>query len=297
MKTATRDILYTNFCTDNKAQIKVEAGEIFAVETELCSGGWLTSPDVVWRQELEQHGNFLNCIDVVDARTGDMLAVHILDIKLDDLGYTGLEHADINPYARTFFSGFCESNVKILKIENGFIHWPNGIKIPIRPMIGCFGTATLGRCDGSFIGAHGGNMDASEITTGATIYLPVNVKGARLYLGDVHAIQGDGEVTGWGVECRARVKLSIDIVKPFNTLGCVFLENHYYYMSIFAGSNFREAFEKSAAGLVEFVNQRTGYAKDEVFILMGILLKSHLTQCCFPDNPIQICKLTKNICD
>ena len=294
MKIATRNTLYTDFNPNNKAQIKVKAGEIFTVETELCSGGWLTSPDIVWRHELEQPGNFLNCVNIEDTRPGDMLAVHILDIEPDALGYTGLEGLDTYPYAGTFFSGYSESNVKILKIEDGFIHWPNGIKIPIRPMLGCFGTAaTAGRCDGAFIGEHGGNMDASEIAAGATVYLPVNVEGGRLYLGDVHAIQGDGEVTGWGVECRARVTLSADIVSPLNTLGCVFLENDDYFMSICAGGSFREAFEKSAAGLVEFVNQRTGLAKDEIFILMGILLKTHLTQCCYPDNPIQICKLPK----
>ena len=62
-------------------------------------------------------------------------------------------------------------------------------------------------------GPHGGNMDLGQITIGATVYLPVRVDGALLHLGDVHAVQGDGELSGAAVEMPARTQLKIDVIR------------------------------------------------------------------------------------
>jgi len=43
-------------------------------------------------------------------------------------------------------------------------------------------------------------MDFNEIVEGATVYLPVSVPGALLYVGDGHALQGDGELNGNALE-------------------------------------------------------------------------------------------------
>jgi acetamidase/formamidase len=68
-------------------------------------------------------------------------------------------------------------------------------------------------------------MDISEITTGATIYLPVRVDGALLHLGDAHAIQGDGEVSGAAVEMPAKVRLQIDLLRADQPIAWPRLEN------------------------------------------------------------------------
>ena len=68
------------------------------------------------------------------------------------------------------------------------------LKLPVRPMIGVIGVAPV---HGAVLtvdnGTHGGNLDVQEITTGNTVMLRVNQDGAHLFLGDCHAIQGDGE--------------------------------------------------------------------------------------------------------
>ena len=56
-------------------------------------------------------------------------------------------------------------------------------------------------------------MDLGQITIGATVYLPVRVDGALLHLGDVHAVQGDGELSGAAVEMPARTQLKIDVIR------------------------------------------------------------------------------------
>ena len=66
-------------------------------------------------------------------------------------------------------------------------------------MIGVLGTAPeLEVFSNAWPGPHGGNMDVQEVCPGATVYLPVNVPGALLHIGDVHAIQGDGEINCGG---------------------------------------------------------------------------------------------------
>ncbi|WP_428937908.1 acetamidase/formamidase family protein [Fontivita pretiosa] len=87
--------------------------------------------------------------------------------------------------------------------------------IPIAPMLGCFGVAPP---DGQAISTatsaeHGGNMDYRGFVAGVTVYLPVFVPGALLHLGDGHAVQGDGEIAGTGVEVSMDVTFDVDVIK------------------------------------------------------------------------------------
>ena len=82
-------------------------------------------------------------------------------------------------------------------------------------MLGCFGVAP-GRgqaisCATS--GRHGGNMDYRGFREGVTVYFPVFVEGALLHVGDGHALQGDGEIVGTGIEISLDVEVTVDVVK------------------------------------------------------------------------------------
>lgn len=68
-------------------------------------------------------------------------------------------------------------------------------------------------------GRWGGNMDFNEIVEGATVYLPVNVPGALLYVGDGHAAQGDGELNGKALETSMDVEFSVDVISGHRVPG------------------------------------------------------------------------------
>ncbi len=89
------------------------------------------------------------------------------------------------------------------------------VKIPLHPFFGCIGVAPAGgEARSSIVPAEsGGNMDAPEASAGNTLYLPVNVPGALLYLGDGHAAMGDGEVAGTAIEVPLRARLRVSVVK------------------------------------------------------------------------------------
>ena len=57
------------------------------------------------------------------------------------------------------------------------------------------------------------NMDCKKITAGSTLYLPVNVDGGLLSMGDIHALMGDGEVFICGLETAGEITVKISVLK------------------------------------------------------------------------------------
>ena len=87
--------------------------------------------------------------------------------------------------------------------------------LQLRPMLGCFGVAPANgqAFSTATAGEHGGNMDYRRFMAGSTVYLPVFVPGALFFLGDGHAIQGDGEIVGTGIETSFDVQFSVQVLK------------------------------------------------------------------------------------
>jgi acetamidase/formamidase len=87
--------------------------------------------------------------------------------------------------------------------------------VPLRPMLGCIGVApspAQAAPPTGDSGSWGGNMDFNEAVEGATVYLPVRNPGALLYIGDGHAAQGDGELTGNALETSLDVTITVDVI-------------------------------------------------------------------------------------
>src|SRR5690348_7412022 len=89
------------------------------------------------------------------------------------------------------------------------------VKIPLHPFFGCIGVAPAkGESRSSIVPAEfGGNMDSPEASVGNTVYLPVSVPGALLFLGDGHAAMGDGEVAGTAIEVPLRARIRVKLIK------------------------------------------------------------------------------------
>ena len=87
--------------------------------------------------------------------------------------------------------------------------------LPVSPMIGCFGVAPAGEqaISTATSGEHGGNMDYRGFAPGVTAFFPVFVPGALFHLGDGHALQGDGEIVGTGVETSFEMEFTVRVQK------------------------------------------------------------------------------------
>src|SRR6202012_3589172 len=122
--------------------------------------------------------------------------------------------------------------------------------IKLQPMLGCIGVAppreeTLGS---GHLGAFGGNMDFREMREGVTLYLPVFQPGALLYLGDGHALQGDGELPGQGLETSLDVQFTVDVI-PDVSLGQPRVEDDHFVMVMGTGVTVDAAMKNATTGM------------------------------------------------
>jgi amidase len=119
------------------------------------------------------------------------------------------------------------------------------LEFPAKPMIGCVGVAPLGEAPTSApCGAYGGNLDYNEIGEGAAVLLPVYHAGAFLYLGDGHALQGDGEPTGSGIEISMEIEFTCEIRKNAKLTGPR-VETADYIISIGSQPEFKSSLDQS----------------------------------------------------
>jgi acetamidase/formamidase len=140
------------------------------------------------------------------------------------------------------------------------------IEIPLRPMVGRVAVAPAGEeaFGGLWPGAFGGNMDASDIRAGATVYLPVYHEGALFYFGDIHAAQGDGEVCGSGLETTAVVTMQFELIKGKKILWPR-IEDADHIMVAGSGRPLIDAFRIAHVELIEWLVADYGFEKMEAY--------------------------------
>ncbi|MEE2738870.1 MAG: acetamidase/formamidase family protein [Planctomycetota bacterium] len=125
------------------------------------------------------------------------------------------------------------------------------IELPLDPMIGCFGVAAKGgqAISTATSAEHGGNMDYRGFTVGTTVYFPVFEPGALFFLGDGHAVQGDGEIVGSGIEISMDVEITLRLQKG-KTIGWPRGENDQW---IFTTGNARPLDEATQIATTEML--------------------------------------------
>lgn len=296
MKIATREQTYIRHSKYNKPTLYVTPGEQFMVQTELSSGGkWLKSKDSSYSKEVDIGPNPCAVIHVEGAVPRDTLAVTIHSVVPDKLGMTGF-YPEQNIMASRIVPRIWETSYRIHYIKDGFIEWSDKIRIPIKPMVGTLGTAPEKECKlNNPGGIYGGNMDCQEICSGTTVYLPVFVDGALLHIGDVHAIQGDGEINvGGGTECCSEVIASVEIIKNYPQMQrCVRAENNEYIMAICCFIDLRDAFCFGVGELIRWMVQSYNFDETEAYLLAGQLLEARCTQIVGTETMTYVCKMPK----
>jgi amidase len=140
------------------------------------------------------------------------------------------------------------------------------IEIPLRPMLGRVAVAPAGEeaWGGLWPGDFGGNLDASDVAQGATVHLPVFHPGALFYFGDFHALQGDGEIVGSGLESTADVTFHFDLIKK-KRIRWPRLENSEYIMVAGSVRPLIDAMRIAYVELIEWLVADYGFEKMEAF--------------------------------
>ena len=147
--------------------------------------------------------------------------------------------------------------------------------VPVRPMLGCVGVAPPGGqvIDARESGVYGGNMDFNEIREGVTLYLPVFQRGALLFLGDGHALQGDGELTGDALETSMTIDFSVEVFPSNSTfrrrINSPRAENDEYLMAIGISGDLSDALRAATTDLARWLATDYGLTDAEVASVLG----------------------------
>lgn len=153
-------------------------------------------------------------IEVRGAEPGMTVSVHLRRMQPDGWGWTVAAAAD-NPLNRRLGVTGGPPSWLLWEIGESRATNQHGLSVPVAPFLGVIGVAPAASGDHSTIpprAESGGNVDCRALTAGSTLFLPVNVPGALLSLGDGHAAQGDGEVGGTAVECAMTTELVVNLV-------------------------------------------------------------------------------------
>ena len=281
MQKATKDVLYFEIGPDNEPTLRVEPGEEFEVETQVNRGPWLDDhPD---REDLSRKlrgGNpSSGCVYVEGARPGQVLVVRVGEIDLDPIGFSQFRGANGAMPGWLGGTGIGHQQ-KIVEIRENHILWDNRLKLPIAPMLGVVGVAQEhSRWTNAWAGEWGGNFDIQEITTGASVYLPVSVPGALLHIGDMHARQGDGEICGaGGIEAGGRVRITCELEPKPASMTWPRITDETHIMTTAMARPAEDAFRAALAEMILWLEDSYGFTRGEAYLFLGQVLEARCTQ-------------------
>jgi acetamidase/formamidase len=227
---------------------------------------------------------------VAGAMPGDVIAIHIRRLRLNRataISDDGLvDRAITQDYAGEHRDNDFKNVVWSLDPEKGVASPakpPENLKslvVAIRPMLGCvgvapgFGGAAIRTSDS---GRFGGNMDFNEIREGATVYLGVAQPGALLYIGDGHALQGDGELNGNALETSLDVEFSVDVIREKRISGPR-VENAEHLMAMGLSGSLDDAFREAGSALAQWLQQDYKLTARETAILLGATIEYQIVE-------------------
>jgi amidase len=204
---------------------------------------------------------------------GEALAVAIEDISASDWGFIS--------------GGGDREKATVIEIADGFAIYPWGLRLPVDPILGVIGVAPPGDpIPNTTPSDWGGNLDTTDVCAGATVYLPVVVPGAMLALGDVHALQGEGESNGTGIECEAEVTLTVGRVSD-PLWHSVYLVRDDNLMLFGHGDTIDEAAWAAVEAMAKLLSKLTGLSEIRASRLLGTAGDIRISQIV---NPKKTCR-------
>ena len=259
------------------AALEIDPGDTVVFETHDARTGTIVSDD-----DLLEHPHPVGSnpatgpVFVRGAQPGDGLCVTIESIDLAESGFLAVKKGEgLLAHRADHFA------TRIVPVTDGVVHFGD-LKFPAKPMVGVIGTAPAGKgISTSFAGPHGGNMDNRFIAQGSRVHLPVEVEGAGLGIGDIHAAMGDGEITFIGLEICAEVTARVDLVKGAGTRRPL-VETDHHWVTTGEGDDLGDAARMAANEMVDLLQARLELSFEDAYMLMSAAVDVQICQCCEP---------------
>jgi len=241
------------------------------------------------------------------ALPGDTLVVKLNRVRLNrDSAFSGnrIAASALTPtyVERTKYDDNFDSNWSLDR-ENGVGRLkqpPERLKnytVKLQPMLGCIAVAPPSHqaFRTGYLGSYGGNLDYNQIREGTTVYLPVNAPGALLFVGDGHAAQGDGELTGDALETSMQVEFTVSLIKGEST-GSPRAENDDYLMSLGIANSLTEAMQSATTDLANWLQREHKLKPNEAAIVLGTAVQYNIAEVVDPVAHV-VAKVRKDVLD
>jgi amidase len=241
---------------------------------------------------------------VDDAMPGDTLAVRFNRIRLNRDSAGGGSRIVPSALVPEFaMSSEFDPQLSLWKLDReagyGMLMMPperlKNFRIKLQPMLGGVAVAPAGNevYRTGWPGPFGGNMDYNELREGVTLYFPVNVPGALLFLGDAHAAQGDGEITGSGLETSMDVEFTATSKRGQSIPG-VRMENDGWIMASGIANSLHEALQRATTNLVLWMQSDYKLTAKEASVVLGTSIRYDIAEIVDPRIHI-VAKISKEV--
>jgi amidase len=255
----------------NPLALEVPPGSEVTFITRDCFDGqvdWSRFPESLDEVDRSRTNPATGPLAIKGARPGDTLLVEILEVKVSGVGF---------------------ANGVRFPISDGEAILPTGRRLPIKPVIGVIGVApSEGSFKNSMPGYHGGNLDTKEVTAGARVYLPVQVEGALLAMGDIHALQGDGEVCGQGIEIGGEVSVRVEI-SDLDLPRRPVVETQTHICILASAETLDAAADEAISVSREWLAKRLGITEREAFAVLSLACDLEVSQVVNPLKTVKMC--------
>ncbi|TVY08593.1 acetamidase/formamidase family protein [Paenibacillus cremeus] len=289
---------YYNTIGQHEPVLKICDGDT-VVTTTVDARGWDQTGESAAQRGNPMTGPFY----VEEAMPGDTLAVHFDSITPNRVwGWTS------NILAPNVVDPDTAAKLPPSEIVRWTVDVPEGVaflekptpklanlKLPLRPFLGCFGVApSKGQAISTATsGEHGGNMDYNGLVSGVTVYFPVSAEGALFHLGDGHALQGDGEIVGTGIEISMDVRFTVKLLKG-KKIGWPRGESDTHVFCIGNARPLDQALQHATTEMLSMLQEDYGLTASEASHLMGQAVKYDVANVFNPAYSV-VCKMPKSV--
>ena len=282
---------------------RLKSGDILETNTVDCFGNAIKKPGDTLSMAPGDNpltGPFY----IEGAEPGDTLAVKILELTVDSnqgigalapgfgainaTNYTPMINPPIPEKIWFYPIDHATNTATFHALDSKF-----AVTFPLHPFFGCIGVAPAGGEARSSVvpEAFGGNMDSPEASVGNTVYFPVNVSGAMLFLGDGHAAMGDGEIAGTALEVPLRGRVEVRVIKG-QKINWPRFENDEYIMTVGAYRPLDDALRIAFTELVGWIHKDYGLSELDTYELLSKVGEIHLNEMVDP-NYVIVAKVKK----
>ncbi len=291
-----RETVHYAWDRDLPPLLEIESGDTVTVETRDAADGYFSrhsTPQDVLARVRKGHA-LTGPIALTGARPGDVLQVEILELQTGDWGWTM-----IAPGRGLLPEDFPDPYLKSWDLSDGeTARFNRDIGVPIEPFCGVMGVAwdEPGQQTTMPPRRWGGNLDVKQLTTGATLWLPIALDGARFSLGDAHAAQGDGEVCISAIETAATATLRLSVRRDFSldspelrTAGPLTPKTNTagWHATTGIAPDLMDATRAAVRAMIGYLGREHGLSREEAYVLSSVAVDLKISEVVDVVRPVE----------